>query len=84
MDIAVHWGVLRYLRKDIGANPLVPGLAIALDAVALASLLVAKAASDPFILYVAAAGLAATFFGEKLFLSWKENEQEDGSSQHVS
>jgi amino acid transporter len=35
MDIAIHWGVLRYLRKEIGANPIVLISAIVLDAIVL-------------------------------------------------
>ena len=31
MDIAIHWGVLRHLRKDVGANPVILGMAIVLD-----------------------------------------------------
>jgi hypothetical protein len=30
MDITVHWGVLRYLHEDVGANRAVLGTAISL------------------------------------------------------
>jgi hypothetical protein len=38
MDIAIHWGVLRYLRKDIKANIWVPATAIILDLLVLGAL----------------------------------------------
>ena len=77
MDIAVHWGILRHVRQDIGANPIILVLAIVLDVIVLGAFLIAKATSDPLVLYVSAAGLIAIFVGEKLFLEWKD----DTSSQ---
>jgi amino acid transporter len=68
MDIAIHWGVLRHLRKEIGANPIVLVSAIVLDTVVLGAFLVVKAQSDPLVLYVSAVGLVLIFAGERLFL----------------
>lgn len=45
MDIAIHWGVLRYLRRDVGANVVVLVTAIVLDAVVLGAFLVEKAST---------------------------------------
>ncbi len=73
MDLAVHWGVLRYLRKDVGANPVVLLTAIVLDVVVLGAFLVVKAQSDPLVLYVSLAGLLLIFAGERLFLGWRED-----------
>ncbi|MDT8319474.1 MAG: APC family permease [Xanthomonadales bacterium] len=56
MDIAVQWGVLRYLRKDIGAKVWVLTTAIVLDLVVLAGFVWFKLASD--LLVVAVAGIA--------------------------
>lgn len=68
MDIAVHWGVLRYLRQAVGASGVIVGMAIILDVVVLAALIAVKSASDPFVLYAALTGLVAIFAGERLFL----------------
>ncbi len=68
MDIAMHWGVFRHLRKDIGANPLILLTAIALDAVVLLAFIWTKAQSDPMILAYAAAGILLIAIGERFFL----------------
>lgn len=73
MDIAVHWGVLRHLRKEVGANPIVLVIAILLDAVVLAGFLWVKATTDPLVLIVATVVMAAILVGERLFLSRKES-----------
>ena len=71
MDLAVHWGVLRHLRKDVKANAAVLVTAIVLDGVVLAVFLWVKAGSDPLVIYVSLAGMAAIFGGEWLFLRWR-------------
>jgi len=68
MDIGIHWGVLRYLRQDVGARPLIIIIAIVLDAVVLGAFLAVKAQTDIMIVYVALVGLAAVFAGEHLYL----------------
>lgn len=75
MDIAIHWGVLRHLRKEIDANPLILVTAIVLDTVVLAAFLLVKGQSDPLVLYVSLAGLIVIFAGEKLFLQWSEDAE---------
>ena len=50
MDVAVHWGILRHLREDVGANPVILVSAIVLDFVVLGEFLIAKATSDPLVL----------------------------------
>ncbi len=68
MDIAVHWGVYRYLRNEIGASgPIVLG-AILLDMMVLAAFVTLKARVDPLIVGVAVLGIAAIFVLERLFL----------------
>ena len=69
MDIAVHWEVLRHLRKEVGANPIVLVIAILLDAVVLAGFLWVKATTDPLVLIVATIVMAAILIAEGLFLS---------------
>jgi hypothetical protein len=76
MDIAIHWGILRHIRKDIGANPAILVSAILLDTVVLAALVVVKFTSDPFVVYFSYAGLVVIFAGERLYLTWKEDAPE--------
>ena len=68
MDIAIHWGVLRHLRKEVDANPVIPILAIVLDVIVLGGFLWVKIASDPLVLIVAAAVMAAILITEFFFL----------------
>jgi amino acid transporter len=68
MDILVHWGVFRRLRKKIGANPVILLTAIAIDVVVLAAFLIIKAQSDVLIIYLAVIAMFFVFAGERLFL----------------
>jgi len=68
MDIAIHWGVLRHLRKEVDANPVVPVMAIVLDLIVLGGFLWVKIASDPLVLIVAATVMAAILITEFFFL----------------
>lgn len=77
MDIAIHWGVLRYLREDIGANAWVPTVAIGLDLLALGGFVWVKLASDPFVIGVAIAAMVVIAVGEWLFLSRSKQERQD-------
>jgi len=79
MDIAVQWGVLRYLAADIGANRVIVIAAIALDALALLALLIVKASTDPVVIYASIIGLALIFAGERLFL---RAQCQDGGAQN--
>ncbi|MDI5889564.1 APC family permease [Halomonas rhizosphaerae] len=72
MDIAIHWGVLRHLRREIDASATVLVIAILLDAVVLAGFLWVKATTDPLVLIVASTTMAAILVAERLFLSRKE------------
>lgn len=69
MDIAIHWGVFRYLRRDIGAHAGVLIGAIVLDALVLTAFLVVKSQTDPAIILIAAVGIAVIFALEKIYLS---------------
>lgn len=68
MDIAVQWGVLRYLAAEIGANRLIVIAAIVLDGIALLALLAVKAGTDSVVIYASIIGLMLIFAGERLFL----------------
>jgi hypothetical protein len=74
MDIAVHWGVLRHLRKDVDANRVIPVMAIVLDLIVLGGFLWVKIASDPLVLIVAAAVMAAILIAEFFFLRTRPSE----------
>ncbi|MHA7284526.1 APC family permease [Arthrobacter sp. TMS2-4] len=54
MDIAIHWGIIRHLRNETGANAWVPGVAIVLDGAVLIPFLLLKAQSDPTTLVITA------------------------------
>jgi hypothetical protein len=79
MDIAVHWGVLRHLRKEIEANPVIPAMAIILDLIVLGGFLWVKGTSDPLVIIVAAAVMAAILITEFFFLRSRPSE---GQSEH--
>ena len=80
MDMAIHWGVLRHLRRDIGASAWVLITALGLDAVVLAGFVWSKGQTDPLILAFAAVGLVVIFGGEWWHLSrQKENDTSDQS-----
>lgn len=68
MDIAVHWGVFRYLRKEINARATILITAIVFDVVVLGAFLAVKAATDMMVVYVSLSGIVLVFIGERLFL----------------
>ncbi len=83
MDIAIHWGVLRHLKKDVEANSFILITAIILDVIVLGAFLFVKGSSDPQVLIVAAVGLVLIFAGEKWFLTWQpEFLMEDDMQNH--
>ncbi len=68
MDIAVHWGLFRYLRGDINFNPFIPILAIIFDTVILVTFVVLKFNTDPLVLVAAAIGFIIIIIGQRLFM----------------
>lgn len=78
MDIAIHWGVLRYLRKDIKANVWVPGTAIVLDLLALGGFVWVKLNANPFVIGVAGAHIIVIAAAEPIFLKKLENSRPSG------
>ena len=74
MDIAVHWGILRHLRDDIGARLSILIIAIILDLIVLAGFVWIKIASDPMVVWVAAAVMLAILMMEVLFLRYNPIE----------
>jgi amino acid transporter len=76
MDIAIHWGVLRHVREEIHANPVILVTAITLDVIVLIAFLWVKLQSDILVIYASVLGLVFVFAGERYFLS----NQKDNAS----
>lgn len=79
MDIIIHWGVLRHLRSEVGANPAVLLMAIALDTLVLVAFVAAKAVSNPMIVWIALAGVATMFSFEWFYLR-RHRRSDDGAA----
>jgi len=77
MDIFIHWGVFRHLRKEVNAKAWVLICAILLDAVVLVSFLWVKAQSDILIVWISLTGLVMVFAMEKWFLKLHEYDEDD-------
>jgi amino acid transporter len=73
MDMIVHWGVYKHLRKEVKANGIILITALVLDLIVLIAFLWVKADSDIFVVIVSGIGVAFVFAGEKWFLHWKDN-----------
>ncbi|QTP57028.1 APC family permease [Billgrantia sulfidoxydans] len=71
MDIGIHWGVLRHLRKEVGASAAVLVIAILLDVAVLVGFLWVKATTDYLVLIVALVVMVAILIVERLFISRK-------------
>lgn len=76
MDIGIHWGVLKNMRKEINARASILYTAILLDCIVLAAFLWIKASSDLLVVIVAAILMVLIFLGEKWFLKNKSEEKE--------
>lgn len=68
MDIAVHWGILRYLRKEIHANLLILVTAILLDLLILTGFIYVKLMSDQLVVWVAIISMLIIAAVETIFL----------------
>ena len=77
MDMAVHWGVFRHLRGEVGAKAWILITAIALDAVVLSAFVYSKSMSDPLVVFVSVLGMLLIFCGEWIFLRFSDQRQAD-------
>jgi amino acid transporter len=68
MDIAIHWGLFRHLRKEVDFQPIIPLIAIILDTGVLSAFLYIKYLSDPLVLIVAAIGIVLIIVSERVFM----------------
>ncbi len=80
MDMAVHWAVLKHVREKVNANRWMPIAALVLDAVILGAFVWMKVNSDMLVIWVALGGMAFIFAGERLFLTWGD---EDAHAEHA-
>ncbi len=76
MDIVIHWGVLKHLRKDVNASPSILITAIILDLLALSALIWVKIQSDMKVIWASIIGFIIIFAGEKLFLTYTNPEKQ--------
>lgn len=73
MDIAIHFGLLRYLRNDLQFTPIIPVIAIVLDTVILVAFILLKFESDPLVPIAAAIGIGIVVLAERLFMKSHTN-----------
>ncbi|HPE32087.1 MAG TPA: APC family permease [Parvularculaceae bacterium] len=74
MDIAIHWGVFRRLRRDVEAKGWILMSAILLDVIVLGAFVWIKASIDPLIVWAGAAGIVVIFVFEGFYLRRARNE----------
>ena len=83
MDISIHWGLLRYLLKDVNAKKWVPITAIILDLLVLTGFVFVKLNSDPYVLIVALFTMILIAVGESIFLrSVVKNDNHEHKHSH--
>lgn len=79
MDIAIHFGVYRWLRREIGAQGWMLIAAMALDAGVLAAFAIMKWRSDPLIVAIAVGAMMAVFLFQRIYLRrWLGDGESDG------
>lgn len=76
MDIIIHWGVLKHLKKEVNARPSILITAIVLDVFALAAIIWVKVQKDMLVIWASLIGFAVIYIGEKLFIKYKTDEGE--------
>lgn len=81
MDIAIHWGVIRYLREDIHARAWVPATAIFLDLLALGGFVWVKLNSDPLVIGIAVATMMVIAIAEQIFLKNSAGARQSGEQE---
>lgn len=81
MDIAIQWGVLRYLRDDIKANAVMPSISILLNLLALGGFVWVKVHTDPFVIGVAFITMLGILITEWVFLKYGRDDNSDKAHQ---
>jgi len=80
MDMAVHWGIFRHLRRQIKANAAILLTAIAMDGIVLAAFCYGKLFSDPGVLVVAAVSMLLILLVEIFFIRHQRQKGVFGES----
>lgn len=78
MDIAIHAGVLRHLRRDVGARAPVVAAAMLVDTLVLAAFLWVRAREDLTVVVVSLVAVLAVFALSWLYLRTQDAEQPAG------
>lgn len=73
MDITIHWGVFRHMKKKVEAKGWILLTAIGLDAVVLLAFGTLKLKNDPTIVFIAAGIMIAVFAFEYFYLRKTSN-----------
>ncbi len=68
MDIGIHYGLLKNLRKKVDFKPAIVITAIALDTIVLTGFVLTKAKSDLTIILVSIGVMLVIYLGEKWFI----------------
>jgi amino acid transporter len=68
MDMMIHWGVFKHLRKDVNANAVILLSALILDLLVLAGFIWVKSNSDPFIVILSMTVIVLVFVFERWFI----------------
>lgn len=68
MDMIIHWGVYKHLRREVNANGIIILSALILDFIVLSAFLWIKVKSDILVLIVSASVMLLVFMGEKWFI----------------
>ena len=79
MDIAIHWGLFRHLKKEVDFLPIIPLMAIVMDVVVLSAFLYVKYINDPLVLIVAAIAIILMIVSERFFMN--SHTDKDGDMQ---
>lgn len=84
MDIIVQVGVLRHMKEEVKANPVIVITAIVLDAIVLIGFIWVRIQTNPTVIIVSAALIVVIFLGEKLFLknSKKDEHSHEENEEH--
>lgn len=77
MDIAIHWGLVKHLKKEVEFNPIIPIVSIIIDVVVLSAFMYLKYTNDPFVLLVSIIGILLIIISERLFM--KSHTDKDGN-----
>lgn len=77
MDIAIHWGLFKHLKKEVKFNSIIPIMAIVMDVIILLAFIYLKYINDPLVLIVAAIGIVLIFLSQFIFM--KTHTDNDGN-----